>query len=61
MIISAVWIIGWCTVKALWGLFSSSTFGLTVYEIIISGAAITTVFTPVYVSIMRDKMREFKQ
>lgn len=60
MVISAVWISGWCSVKAVWGLFSKTEFGLTVWEIIISGLAIAASFSAVYFSIFFDKIKNIK-
>ena len=62
MILSAVWIGALSLAKALWGLIVSSDkpFGLTMNEIVLSGIVIAAVFSPVYLSIVLDKIREIK-
>jgi len=62
MIISAIWIGVLSLVKALWGLIvaSDKPFGLTMNEIVLSGIVIAAVFSPVYLSIILDKIREIK-
>jgi hypothetical protein len=60
MVLAAVWIGVWSAVKALWGLFSSALFGLEMKEILWSGIAIAGVFSPVFVSIVLDKIKGAK-
>jgi hypothetical protein len=60
MIISAVWIGGLTLLKAFWGMISAKEFGLTMNEIISSGLMIAAVFSPVYLSIVLDKIKDIK-
>jgi len=62
MIISAIWIGVLSLAKALWGLIvtTDKPFGLTMNEIVLSGIVIAAVFSPVYLSIILDKIREIK-
>jgi hypothetical protein len=60
MIISGVWIALLSIVKAFWHLFSEEEFGLTMDEILLSGVVLAAVFTPVYFSIILDKIRDIK-
>ena len=67
MILAGVWIIVLCLVKAFWGVFGilwkplkEVTFGLSVGEILYSGVVLAAVFTPIYFSIILDKVKEIK-
>ena len=60
MIISAIWIGVLSLAKAFWALLSSKAFGLTMNEIILSGIIIAAVFSPVYFSIILDKIKDIK-
>lgn len=60
MIVSGVWIALLSIVKAFWHLFSKEEFGLTMDEILLSGVVLAAIFTPVYLSIIMDKIRDIK-
>jgi len=60
MVIASVWIGILSLLKAFWGLVSDAPFGLTIQEIIYSGLALAAVFTPVYFSIIMDKISDIK-
>jgi hypothetical protein len=60
MIIAAIWIGALTLVKAFWGLVSAKAFGLTMNEIALSGLLLAAVFSPVYLSIVLDKIRDIK-
>jgi len=61
MIIAGLWIAGLHLLKAFWGLISPETiFGLETGDIILSGVALAAIFTPVYFSIVLDKIKEIK-
>ena len=60
MIAAAVWIGVLSIVKALWGLVSDKAFGLTMSEIVLSGLMMAAVFSPVYLAIVLDKIRDIK-
>lgn len=60
MVMAALWIGGFTALKAFWGLISIQPFGLEVSEIILSGLALAAAFTPVYFSIILDKIRDMK-
>jgi hypothetical protein len=60
MIISAIWIGALSVVKAFWPLISDKPFGLSMNEIVLSGVIMAAVFSPVYLSIILDKIREIK-
>jgi hypothetical protein len=60
MIISAVWIGVLSLVKAFWGLMTEKAFGLTMSEIVLSGVIMAAVFSPVYLSIVLDKIKDIK-
>lgn len=60
MVVSAVWIGSLSVLKALWGLFAEKEFGLTMNEIVLSGLMLAAVFSPVYLSIVLDKIRDIK-
>ena len=60
MVVACLWIGLLTLAKALWGFVSSRPFGLEVNEIILSGLALAAVFSPVYFSIILDKIREMR-
>jgi len=60
MVIAAVWIGVLTLAKAFWGLVSEKTFGLSVSEIVLSGLMIAAVFSPVYLAIVLDKIKDIK-
>jgi hypothetical protein len=60
MIISAVWIGVLTLAKAVWCIFSDKAFGLTMNEIVLSGVVMAAVFSPVYLSIVLDKIKDIK-
>ena len=60
MIIASVWIGVFTLLKAFWGLITGKAFGLSIEEIIISGFAISAVYSPVFLSIIFDKIKEIK-
>jgi len=60
MIVSALWIGILSLAKAFWGLVSDRAFGLTINEIALSGVMPAAVFSPVYLSIVLDKIRDIK-
>ena len=60
MIIAGVWIAVLSLLKAFWGFVSERSFGLEMSEIIWSGIAIAAVFSPVYLSIFLEKVKDLK-
>jgi len=71
MVVAALWIGILSLVKAFWPLIAkpvmlatgevrASTFGLDMGDIIFSGLALAAVFTPIYFSIVLDKIRDMK-
>ncbi|MDR2921966.1 MAG: hypothetical protein LBU85_01335 [Treponema sp.] len=60
MIISAAWIGALSLAKAFWGLITEKAFGLTMSEIVLSGVIMAAVFSPVYLSIVLDKIKDIK-
>ena len=60
MIIAAIWIGVLSLVKAFWPLFSVTDFGLTMKDIVLSGVIMAAVFSPVYLSIILDKVKEIR-
>ena len=60
MVTASIWIGALSLTKAFWPLFSDKPFGLTMYEIILSGLVIAGVFCPVFFSIFLDKIKEIK-
>jgi len=60
MIIAGVWIAVLSLVKAFWGFVSERPFGLEMSEIIWSGIAIAAVFSPVYMSIFLEKVKDLR-
>lgn len=58
MVVGAVWIGALCLLRGFWPLFGSAKeFGMDVKEIVYSGAALAAVFSPVYLSILLDKIK----
>ena len=60
MVISAIWIGLLSLVKAFWAFFSEKAFGLTMNEIVLSGVIMAAIFSPVYLSIVLDKIKDIK-
>ncbi|HCC37019.1 MAG TPA: hypothetical protein DEQ14_05100 [Treponema sp.] len=60
MIIAAIWIGVLSLVKAAWALVSDKTFGLSMNDIVLSGVVMAAVFSPVYLSIILDKIKDIK-
>ena len=60
MIVSAIWIGVLSILKAFWGLLSDKAFGLTMNEIVLSGIIMAAVFSPVYLSIILEKIKDMK-
>lgn len=61
MAVAALWIILMCLLRGFWSLLSlRGEFGLDVGEIVYSGIALAAVFSPVYLSILLEKIRDMK-
>jgi DMSO/TMAO reductase YedYZ heme-binding membrane subunit len=60
MIIAGVWIGSLSLLKAFWRVISKSEFGLSMDEILLSGIVLAAIFTPVYLSIILDKIRDIR-
>lgn len=61
MVIAGLWIGLLSLVKAFWGFFEAEAqFGLTMDEIIFSGVALAGIFTPVYLSIILEKIKDIR-
>jgi hypothetical protein len=60
MIVAGVWIGLLSLLKAFWGVFSGKPFGLDMNEILLSGIVLAAIFTPVYLSIILDKIKDIK-
>lgn len=56
MIIAGAWISVLSIVKGLW----PNVFGLTIDEIIKTGITLAALFSPVYLSIVLDKIKDIK-
>lgn len=54
-IIASAWIVGWSAFK-----FISDPSGIDIQDVIFSGVGIAACFTPVYFSIVMDKVKEWK-
>ena len=54
-IIAAIWIAGWSAFK-----FASDRYSIGINEVIFSGLGIAACFSPVYLSIVMDKIKEIK-
>jgi len=60
MVTAAIWIGALSITKALWSMVSEKAFGLTMNEILLSGVMIAAIFSPVYLSIVLDKIKDIK-
>lgn len=60
MIVSAVWIGALSLLKGFSTVLFSKPFDLTIKEIIFSGLALAVAFSPVYLSIVLDKIKDIK-
>ena len=67
MVVASGWIGVLSLVKAFWSIFVVATpgvpervFGLSMGDIILSGITLAGVFTPIYLSILVDKVRDIK-
>jgi hypothetical protein len=60
MVIAGIWIGALSLLKAFWALISSKPFGLTMEEILFSGVMLAAIFTPVYLSIILDKIKDIR-
>ena len=59
MIAAVVWVALLSIAKAIWGtFFPDKGFGLTMNEILLSGVFIAAAFTPVYLNLIMDKIRD---
>ena len=54
-VVAGLWIGGWSAFK-----FISGSSAITVGDIVLSGVSIAAVFTPVYLSILMDKVKGIK-
>jgi len=60
MIVASIWI-GLLTIaKALWKVLFKADFGLTMQEILLSGVVMAAIFSPVYLSVILDKVKDIK-
>lgn len=55
-IIAAVWVAAWCTVKFI----SGGLANVTISDIIFSGCGEAACFTPVYFSIIMEKIKDIR-
>jgi hypothetical protein len=60
MVVAGAWIGALSLLKAFWGLLTAKEFGLSMEEILMSGVVLVAVFTPVYLSIILDKIRDLR-
>ena len=60
MMVSAIWIGLLSLTKAFWAFVSEKAFGLTMNEIVLSGIVMAAIFSPVYLSIVLDKIKDIK-
>jgi len=60
MIVAGIWIGVLSLLKAFWALLSKAAFGLTMEEILFSGIVLAAIFTPVYLSIILDKIKDIR-
>jgi hypothetical protein len=60
MVVAGVWIGALSLLKAFWGMLTAKEFGLTMEEILLSGVVLAAIFTPVYLSIILDKIRDIR-
>jgi len=54
-IVAGLWIAGWVAFK-----FITGSTSITVGDVVLSGVSIAAVFTPVYLSILMDKIKGIK-
>ena len=54
-IIAAIWIAGWSAFK-----FASDSYSIEINDVIFSGLGIAACFSPVYLSIVMDKIKEIR-
>ncbi|MBC6720321.1 hypothetical protein [Treponema sp. Marseille-Q4130] len=54
-IIAAIWIAGWSAFK-----FASDSYSIKINDVIFSGLGIAACFSPVYLSIVMDKIKEIR-
>lgn len=54
-IVSAIWIAVWSSYK-----FVSNASGIDISDVMLSGLAIAACFTPVYFSIIMDKIKDIR-
>lgn len=60
MIVSAVWIGALSLLKGFSPVLLGGDFALSIKEIIFSGLALAVAFSPVYLSIVLDKIKDIK-
>jgi DMSO/TMAO reductase YedYZ heme-binding membrane subunit len=60
MVVAGVWIGTLSLLKAFWHLLAEKEFGLSMEEILLSGIVLAAIFTPVYLSIILDKIRDIR-
>jgi hypothetical protein len=60
MIVAGIWIGALSLLKAFWALLSNKDFGLTMEEILLSGVVLAAIFTPIYLSIILDKIKDIR-
>jgi hypothetical protein len=60
MVVAALWIGLLTLLKAAWGFITDKPFGLSVSEIVFTGLMLAAVFTPVYLSIVLEKIKDIK-
>jgi hypothetical protein len=60
MVVAGVWIGALSLLKAFWRLLAEKEFGLSMEEILLSGVVLAAIFTPVYLSIILDKIRDIR-
>ena len=60
MVISAIWVGSLSLLKGFWGLLSAKAFGLTMNEIVLSGIIMAAIFSPVYLNLILEKIRDIK-
>jgi len=60
MVVGALWIGLLTLVKGAWTMWAERPFGLEMTDIIYSGLALAAIFSPVYLSIVIDKMKGHK-
>jgi hypothetical protein len=62
MVIAGIWIGVLSLLKAFWVLFfgAEKTFGLSMEEILLSGVVMAAIFSPIYLSIILDKIKDIR-